>query len=314
MNKIVDKPKHFTLTVSKSEAEERLDNFLAVRLHLSRADAQKLVSQSMVNVNQKVAEKAHHLKAGDKVEVYIPPPKKLELIPERIPLNILYEDHDLIVLSKPAGLVVHPAPGHPTATLVHALLAHTGRLSQVGGVERPGIVHRLDKDTSGLMIVAKNDFSHRKLSADLKTRKIKRIYRALVHGRLAVGEEGEVNAPIGRHIITRKKMAVTEFAGRHAITRYKVLERYDDLTLLEIKPETGRTHQIRVHMAYVKHPVAGDQVYGSNRKRDRELGIKRQLLHATELTFTHPRLGRKMTFTDKLAPDFQQILIHLREV
>lgn len=306
-------PKHFTLTVSKSEAEERLDNFLAVRLHLSRAYAQKLVSQSMVKVNEKAAEKAHHLKVGDKVEVYIPPPEKLGIIPERIPLNILYEDNDLIVLSKPAGLVVHPSPGHPTGTLVHALLAHTGSLSQIGGVERPGIIHRLDKDTSGLMIVAKNDLSHRKLSADLKARKIRRTYWALVCGRFAVGEEGEVDAPIGRHIIARKKMAVTEFAGRHAVTRYKVLERYDGLTLLEIKPETGRTHQIRVHMAYIKHPVAGDQVYGSNRKRDREVGINRQLLHATELTFTHPRLRKEMTFTDKLAPDFQKILTHLRE-
>jgi 23S rRNA pseudouridine1911/1915/1917 synthase len=268
----------------------------------------------MVKVNDRAEEKAHHLKAGDKVEVYIPPIEKLELVPERIPLNILYEDNDLIVLSKSAGLVVHPSAGHPMGTLVHALLAHTGSLSRVGGVERPGIIHRLDKDTSGLMIVAKSDFSHRRLSADLKARKIKRTYWALVHGHFKVGEEGEVDAAIGRHIVARKKMAVTEFAGRHAVTRYRVLESYDDLTLLEVKPETGRTHQIRVHMAYIKHPVVGDIIYGTNRKRDRELGIKRQLLHAMELTFVHPRVGKEMTFTDKIAPDFQKILTYLRRI
>lgn len=309
----MDKPKRFILTVSKSDAGERLDNFLAVRLHLSRAYAQKLVSQSMVKVNGRVEEKAHHLKAADKVEVYIPRARKLELVPERIPLNILYEDNDLIVLSKPPGQVVHPSAGHPMGTLVHALLAHTRSLSQVGGVERPGIIHRLDKDTSGLMIVAKSDFAHRRLSADLKARKVRKIYWTLVHGRFDK-EEGEVEAPIGRHIVARKKMAITQFAGRHALTRYRVLERYNDLTLLEVKPETGRTHQIRVHMAYIKHPVAGDIVYGNNRKRDNELGIKRQLLHAMELTFIHPRVGKEMTFTDELAPDFQQILTCLRKI
>lgn len=309
----MEKRRHLFLNVSKREEGTRLDNFVAEHLDLSRAFAQKLISQGLVKVNGGKPSKAHHVKVGEAIEVYIPPAEKLELIPEKIPLNILYEDNDVIVLSKEAGMVVHPSAGHQTGTLVHALLAHAKGLSQIGGTERPGIIHRLDMNTSGLMMVARNDFSHKKLSSDLKARKVKRIYQALVHGRLK-DDEGMIDAPVGRHIIARKKMAVSEISGRHAVTRYRVLERFDDLTLLEVRPETGRTHQIRVHLAYIKHPVVGDSQYGSNRKKDRELGIKRQFLHAVGLTFDHPRLKKEMTFTDKLAPDLASILKKLRKV
>lgn len=312
MARMTDTRRHRRLSVSRREEGVRLDNFISERLGVSRAGAQKLIAEKAVKIDGDFPLKSHHLKLGEAVEVYVPEAAELILLAERLPLNILYEDGDVIALSKEAGMVVHPSPGHYSGTLVNALLAHTKGLSKVGGAERPGIVHRLDMDTSGLMLVAKTDASHRRLAADLKARRITRVYQALVHGRMKE-DWGTVDAPIGRHIIHRKKMAVSDSARRHAVTHWRVLERLDDVTLLEVRPETGRTHQIRVHMAHIKHPIVGDRQYGSNRKRDRALGVKRHLLHAVGLKFMHPGLKREMTLSDPLPSDMATVLKALRK-
>ena len=238
------------------------------------------------------------MSAGDVVEFEIPEAYVVEAGAEQIPLDVVYEDEDLAVIDKPAGMVVHPAPGHYTGTLVHALLGRGGDWSAVGGASRPGVVHRLDKGTSGLIVVARNDFSHRALSAQLKDRSLSRTYLAIVRGRVKA-DAGELEGPIGRHPRERKRMAVVE-GGRFARTRYEVVERRRTHTLLRCELETGRTHQIRVHLATLGHPVAGDAEYGG-----REDGLERPMLHAWRLRLRHPRTGAEMTFDVAPPPDFQ---------
>jgi len=303
----------FSLPVGPEDAGERIDTFLAKNPDIpSRSFAQNLIEKGLVLVDGKGVDKNFRLREGQLVDVVIPPPEPTEVKPESIPLDIKYEDEDLIVLSKHAGMVVHPAYGHASGTLVNALLAHANRLSGIGGITRPGIIHRLDKDTSGLMIVAKNDEAHQALSAELKNRRIKRTYLTLVHGRFKE-KEGTVDAPIGRSPKFRQKMAVMGTANREAVSHYRVLATYNDYSLVEVSLETGRTHQIRVHMKYINHPVVGDQLYGTGRSK-RDLGLQRQFLHAYKLEFDHPRTGERLHFEDKLPQDLQEILDKLRRM
>lgn len=301
--------RHITLTVEESDAGERLDRLMARKLEgISRSAAEKLIEGENVWIGQKNRDKSFRCASGDTVEILMPDPVPLEVIPQPIPLDIPYEDEDLLVVNKPKGMVVHPAPGHADGTLVNALLAHCGdSLSGINGVLRPGIVHRIDKDTSGLLIVAKNDFAHRNLAAQIKDHSFTRIYEAVVTGNLKE-DNGTVDAPIGRHPVKRKKMAITEKHSRRAVTHYQVITRYRGFTHVRLKLETGRTHQIRVHMAYIGHPVAGDPVYGS-RKPIR--GFQGQCLHARVIGFHHPRDGRYLEFTSDLPPYFTNFLKRL---
>ncbi|HEX5871263.1 MAG TPA: RluA family pseudouridine synthase [Longimicrobium sp.] len=294
------------------EAGERLDSWLAARLDLSRSRAAQLIEEGRVTLNGAVPRKRDHPAPGDVVEVRIPAPAPSHIGGEDIPLAIVYQDDDLLVIDKPPGLVVHPAPGNPTGTLVNALLHAVGDLSGIGGVLRPGIVHRLDKDTSGLMVVAKHDDAHRTLSAELKARRIRRTYLAAAWGRLAQ-DEILVDAPIGRHSTERKRMAISP-EGRPARTRFVRLERWRAADLVRAELETGRTHQIRVHLLHLGHPVVGDHTYAPDRhkgfggpERAWAAGlakrVPRQFLHATELRFTHPRTGEPMRFDSPLPPD-----------
>jgi len=298
---------------AQEEAEGmRLDVFLAglTELGLSRSQVQQLIRDGRVKVAGQPAKPSFRLTAGAKVEVNLPPPAPADLQPEAIPLNIMYEDEHLLVLDKPAGLVVHPAPGHPGGTLVNALLAHCGsELAGIGGVLRPGIVHRLDKDTSGLMVVAKSQAAHLGLSADIKARKVERVYLALAFGELKA-DVSIVDAPIGRHPVQRKKMAVVERGGRPARTRLRVLERFPGYTYLEATLDTGRTHQIRVQLAFIGHPVVGDPVYG---RRQGNLGLKRQFLQAEHLKFTRPVSGEMLSFSSPLPGELAFVLAHLRK-
>jgi 23S rRNA pseudouridine1911/1915/1917 synthase len=294
------------------EAGERLDTWLAARLDVSRSRAVQLIEEGRVTLNGAVPKKRDRPVPGDRVEVRIPPPAPSHIGGEDIPLTIVYQDDDLLVIDKPPGLVVHPAPGNPSGTLVNALLHAVGDLSGIGGVLRPGIVHRLDKDTSGLMVVAKNDDAHRTLSAELKARRIRRAYLVAAWGRLAQ-DEVLVDAPIGRHSTERKRMGVVP-DGRPARTRFVRLERWRAADLLRAELETGRTHQIRVHLLHLGHPVVGDHTYAPERHKGfggPERGwaaglarrVPRQFLHATELRFTHPRTGQPMRFDSPLPPD-----------
>ncbi|MBU5314164.1 RluA family pseudouridine synthase [Tissierella carlieri] len=284
---------------------ERLDAYLAKELdEISRSYIQKLIKEDLVYVNDKHVKSSYLVKEGDYIKVNLPSPKKLEIIPEDIPIDIVYEDEDLAIINKPQDMVVHPAPGNYTGTLVNALLFHIDNLSSINGIIRPGIVHRLDKDTSGLLIIAKNDKAHRILSESLKERNVKRVYISLVHGILS-NDEGTINAPIGRHGTDRKKMTVTQKNSKEAITHYKVLERYNNYSLVEVNLETGRTHQIRVHMAYINHPVVGDPVYSKGKN---EFGLDKQMLHAYKLGFSHPSTGEHMEFQIDLPEYFKNIL------
>lgn len=284
---------------------ERLDAYLAKELdEISRSYIQKLIKEDLVYVNDKHVKSSYLVKEGDYIKVNLPEPKILEIIPEDIPIDIVYEDEDVAIINKPQDMVVHPAPGNYTGTLVNALLFHIDNLSSINGIIRPGIVHRLDKDTSGLLIIAKNDKAHRILSENLKERNVKRVYISLVHGILS-DNEGTVNAPIGRHGTDRKKMTVTQKNSKEAITHYKVLERYDNYSLVEVNLETGRTHQIRVHMAYINHPVVGDPVYSKGKN---EFGLDKQMLHAYKLGFSHPSTGEHMEFQIDLPEYFKNIL------
>ncbi|HEX2079587.1 MAG TPA: RluA family pseudouridine synthase [Longimicrobium sp.] len=298
--------------VAGDEAGERLDTWLAARLDVSRSRAAQLIEDGRVTVNGAVPRKRDRPAPGDRIEVRIPPPERSPLTPEAIPLTIVHQDEDLLVIDKPPGLVVHPAPGNPTGTLVNALLHAVGDLSGIGGVLRPGIVHRLDKDTSGLMVVAKHDEAHRVLSAELKARRIRRAYLAAAWGHLP-HDEVPVDAPIGRHPTERKRMAVVP-AGRPARTRFFRLERWRAADLVRAELETGRTHQIRVHLLHLGHPVVGDRTYAPERHRgfsgpERAWAaglakrVPRQFLHAAELRFTHPRTGAPMHFASPLPPD-----------
>jgi len=294
---------------------QRLDLYLASQFDhegLTRSRIQQLIRAEMVLVNEIPRKAKYLLQAGDRLTVTIPPQIPSELIAEPVAFDALYEDDDLIVLAKPPGVVVHPAAGHSSATLVHGLLHHCGGLSGINGELRPGIVHRLDKDTSGVMVVAKSDFAHQALADQFKRRQVKKIYQALVDGKPTM-QSGRVDLPIGRHPVHRKKMAIRE-DGREAVTNWRVLERFvQGLTLLELGLETGRTHQIRVHMAALSCPVAGDSVYGRKNPLYLEMGITRQCLHAHTLAFSHPRTGENLQFTAPLWPDMLYTLELLRQ-
>ncbi|MCE5192086.1 MAG: RluA family pseudouridine synthase [Actinomycetia bacterium] len=303
-----------THTVRGEEAGSRLDKLLGeLDFMVSRSAAQKLVETGYVLVNGHVASKHHITRAGERVEVFVPPSVESDLEPEDIPLDIRFEDDHLIVLSKPADLVVHPARGHYTGTLVHALLAHSADLGTLQGEDRPGIVHRLDKDTSGLMMVAKTDATQAALSDALRLRTIERRYVALTHGYIAP-DSGLVDAPLGRNPRDRMRMGVVESpTSKQAVTTFRVLERYmagrydDGYTLVECKLYTGRTHQIRVHMAYIGHPVVGDPLYGRNHPRA-DLGLDKQFLHAYRLGFAHPVTGEVLDFSDPLPEELARRL------
>lgn len=272
---------------------------------LTRSGAQRLVQDGLVTVGGTPVGKNYRLRNGDQIQVTVPEPKPMVAEAQNIPLDIVYEDDDLLVVNKPKGMVVHPAPGNPDGTLVNALLYHCkGSLSGINGVLRPGIVHRIDKDTSGLLIVAKNDFAHLKLAEQIKEHSFTREYRAVVHGNLRE-DSGTIHAPIGRSAKDRKKMAVTDKNSKDAITHYEVLARYPGFTYIKCRLETGRTHQIRVHMAYLGHPVAGDQVYGL---KNTPTELHGQCLHAGLIGFIHPRTGEYIELEAPLPEYFTKIL------
>ena len=291
-----------TLQVNKEDAGRRVDAYLAARLEdVTRSAAARLCGEGRVICAGKALEKNHKLAGTETLEVTMPDPEPVDVRPQDIPLDVVYEDADVIVVNKPKGLVVHPAPGHPDGTLVNALLYHCGdSLSGVGGELRPGIVHRIDRDTSGLIIAAKNDYAHQKLSDQLQDHTLARIYRCIVVGNLRE-EAGTVDAPIGRHPADRKKMAVTA-GGRRAVTHWKVLERFPGFTYVECRLETGRTHQIRVHMASIGHPILGDTVYGNKKPVP---GLRGQCLHAVGLQFVHPRTGGLVELACGLPEEFR---------
>ena len=293
--------------VAESEDEGlRLDKFLSIRMEeLTRSAAERLAEQGKVSCEGKILGKKYRLHRGDKIEVILPEPVGLDVLPEAIPLDIRYEDADLLVVNKPKGMVVHPAAGHANGTLVNALLAHCGdSLSGINGVIRPGIVHRIDKDTTGVLIVCKNDRAHNALAEQLKEHSITRKYRAIVCGNLKE-DEGTVDAPLGRHPQDRKKMAIVRSGGKRAVTHYRVLERFGNYTYIECRLETGRTHQIRVHMAAIGCPLTGDFLYG----RENPALIPRPALHAHTLSLLHPLTGQRLSFTVPLPRDMAALLI-----
>ena len=295
--------------VTARESGERIDALLACNIDgLSRSAAQRLIENGLVTLGEAPLKKNYKCTAGDRFTVVLPEAEETALIPQDIPLEIAYEDEDVIVVNKPRGMVVHPAPGHPDGTLVNALLFHCGdSLSGVGGKRRPGIVHRIDKDTSGLIIAAKNDFAHRKLAAQLADRSLSRVYEAVVRGRMRE-DSGLVDRPIGRHPTDRKRMAVTEKNSRPAVTHWRVVARYSGYTRVSCSLETGRTHQIRVHMASLGHPLLGDYTYGAPSP---EKGLEGQCLHARELKFIHPRSGERLVVEAALPEYFLKVLSKL---
>ena len=298
------------IEIIAAESGTRIDAWLSANVpDLTRNAAQRLLTEGMVTVNGNPPKKNYKVSAGDAVTVTIPDIAEVPLVPQNIPLDIVFEDEDVVVVNKPRGMVVHPAPGHPDGTLVNALMYHCGdSLSGVGGEKRPGIVHRIDKDTSGLLIVAKNDAAHLALSAQLSDRSLSRVYRAVVVGNLKQ-DSGTVDAPIGRHPNDRKKMAVTHQNSRNAVTHWSVLERYRGYTHVRCKLETGRTHQIRVHMAHIGHPLLGDEVYGHAKLPEK--GLVGQCLHAKELQFIHPRTGEAVHLDTELPDYFKDVLTRL---
>lgn len=290
------------------DINKRLDLFLSEKFEqMSRSYVQGLIENESVTVNNKVKKSNYKLKFGDEISVEVPTPVELQVEGENIPIDTIYEDSDVIVVNKPQDMVVHPAPGNYTGTLVNALLYHCKDLSGINGVIRPGIVHRIDKDTTGILVVAKNDNAHNKLAEQLKNHSMTRTYYALVEGNVKQ-DEGIVNAPIGRHPVDRIKMAVVK-DGREAVTHYKVIERFGDYTLVKCNLETGRTHQIRVHMAHIGHPLVGDNVYGYKKQK---FNLKGQVLHAKELGFIHPTSGEYIHFDSELPKYFIELLEKLR--
>ena len=294
----------------QEDQQMRLDKYLAEQFpEQTRSYLQKLIKDGEVTVNGKNVKTGYQLSKGDEVCVNIPEPKELDVEPQKMDLDIVYEDEDVILINKPKGMVVHPAPGHTTDTLVNGLLYHCkNNLSGINGVARPGIVHRIDRDTTGILIVCKNDMSHNSIAAQLKEHSINRRYRALVHGNLKE-DTGTVEGPIGRHPIDRKKMSINEKNGKPAVTHYTVLERFGNYTLIECKLETGRTHQIRVHMTSIGHPLVGDEVYGPAKC---PFKLQGQCLHAMVLGFVHPRTGEYMEFSADLPEYFEDLLRKLR--
>ena len=296
--------------VTRAEGGQRLDVFVSKASGLSRARVQRLIESGHVRVGDHTQKPRHRVSPGDHIQLHLPPATPLLLTPEPIPLAILHEDDDLIVLNKPPGMVVHPGAGWSTGTLVHALLAHCGRLTGIGGVERPGIVHRLDRDTSGVLVVAKTESAHQSLSRQFKGRVVEKQYAALVHGEVRQ-ESGRIEAAIGRREHDRKRMGVRDRGGREARTVYHVLRRLPGMTVLTLDLETGRTHQIRVHLAHIGHPVIGDRVYGGRREQRRaasdEPRADRQMLHAWRLAFHHPTTGAWVEFSAPLPEDFLRL-------
>ncbi len=298
-----------TIQAATEDIGTRLDAFVAAHAEgLTRSAATRLLEEGHILCDGKVVAKNYKLRGTEAVEITLPDPVDTELVPQNIPLDVVYEDEDVIVVNKPVGLVVHPAPGHPDGTLVNALLYHCGdSLSGIGGEKRPGIVHRIDRDTSGLIIAAKNDAAHLALSAQLADHTLARTYECLVVGNLRE-DSGTVDAPLARHPTDRKKQAVIA-GGRHAVTHWEVIERYQGVTHLRCKLETGRTHQIRVHMAYINHPILGDTVYGAKKPVG---GLTGQCLHAVGLQFIHPRTGEKVALSCPLTEEFTAYLKKLK--
>mgnify|MGYP004508021981 FL=1 len=297
------------ITVQK-DTKVRIDKFLAEEIEdITRSAVQKLIENGNVYVNEKIVSSNYKVKLGDQIKVTIPEPALIRAVPQDIPLEIAYEDDDLLVVNKQKGMVVHPAAGNYEGTLVNALLYYCkGSLSGINGEIRPGIVHRIDKDTSGLLIVAKNDFAHKNLAEQIKVHSFRREYEAVVYGGFK-NDEGTINAPIGRSKFDRKKMAVTDKNSKPAITHYKVITRYKDFTHLKLRLETGRTHQIRVHMSYIGHPLAGDLVYAPKKP---DLGLGGQCLHAKLIGFNHPRDGRYIEIESQLPYYFKNFLGKLK--
>ena len=298
-------------TVGPEIAGQRLDRYLSDREpEISRSYLQKLIREGNVLLDGKPAKAGAKLSCGAEIELMLPEAKEPEILPEKLPLDILYEDSDVILINKPKGMVVHPSAGHYTGTLVNGLLCHCrGELSGINGVLRPGIVHRIDKDTTGVLIACKNDRAHNSLAEQLKAHTITRRYRAIVCGNLKEDEE-RIDAPIGRHPIERKKMAVVRTGGKSAVTHYRVLERFGAYTYIECRLETGRTHQIRVHMASIGHPLLGDEVYGRGKN---PFHLEGQTLHAMVLGFVHPSTGEYMEFEAPLPEYFEELLRKLRQ-
>lgn len=310
-----EKEEKIVIDISADAEEERIDKLLAGSMDtLSRSFLQKLLKDGNVSVNGKIVKANYRVKDGDRVEFFVPPAVEPDILPENIPLSVLYEDEDVLVVDKPKGMVVHPAPGNYSGTLVNALLYRCGdQLSGIGGVIRPGIVHRIDKDTSGLLVVAKNDAAHLSLAAQIASHTFERRYLAICRGNLR-SDEGEVDAPIGRHPVDRKKMAIVQ-DGKAAQTHFTVLERFGDATMIACRLKTGRTHQIRVHMASLGHPLLGDTVYGGEgTKAERMLRntLNGQCLHAATIAFCHPRSGELMRFEAPMPAWFETVLAYYR--
>lgn len=304
-----------TLTAAETDAGQRLDAFLAAHIESwSRARLQRLIEDGEALVNGRTVKPSYKLRALDSIEIELAAPATAEFAPENIPLEIVYEDEDLLVVNKPAGLVVHPAAGVPSGTLANALAYHFQRLSQRAGRARPGIVHRLDKDTSGLILIAKNETAHERLTDQFRAREVFKSYIALVHGRVA-SDAGRIEEPLGRDPRNRTRMTIVR-GGRPALSLYRVRRRYDRFTLLDVEIKTGRTHQIRVHLQWLKHPVVGDPVYGDGRDnsvkearlRAKIMALGRQFLHAEQLGFRHPRTGETMRFTAELPGELADLL------
>ena len=298
------------LYVDEQQQGDRLDRYLADMLpSMTRSYLQKLIRDGHILVNNQMVKVSYGITADDRIEVSIPDPVSLSIEPEPIPLDILYEDEDLLIVNKPKGMVVHPSAGHYSGTLVNALLYHcAGELSGINGVLRPGIVHRIDRNTTGSLIVCKNDLAHNSIADQLKVHSINRRYRAIVHGNIKE-DDGTVDAPIGRHPMDRKRMAINREHGKEAITHYHVLERFGNYTYIECRLETGRTHQIRVHMTSIAHPLLGDDVYGPAKC---PFHLEGQTLHAMMIGFVHPRTGKYMEFTAPLPDYFTELLGKLR--
>jgi 23S rRNA pseudouridine1911/1915/1917 synthase len=305
------------LTVGEEEAGGRLDSFLASRiLEVSRTRIQRAIEDGDILVNERTTKPGYRLRSGDRIEVDLPEPPPVELAPEPIRLNIIYEDDDLVVVDKPAGMVVHPGAGVESGTLANALVYHFNTLSDVAGRIRPGIVHRIDKETSGLLVVAKNDVTHERLSNQFRDREVFKVYAALVYGRMSQ-TRGEIEARIGRSPHNRTRMSVLRGgAGRTAHTIFEVARTYNEFTLLKVRIKTGRTHQIRVHLAHIGHPVAGDSTYGGGREnsirdakiRREAVALGRQFLHSAQLGFKHPRTGEPLEFVSPLPPELANFL------
>ena len=311
----------FSFQVTTKDQGRRLDQFLSeTNLNLSRSQAKNLIQKHHILLNQKLTKPSAHIKAGDIVSGTLPEPSPISLKPEPIPLTILYEDPSIIVIDKPSGMVVHPAYGNPSGTLVNALLYHCKDLTGINGILRPGIVHRLDKDTSGVMVVAKDDMPFHQLTKQFKNRTVGKVYCAIVYGRFGQ-DEGLIDSAIGRHPSERKRMSTQTKKGRIAITRWKKVEEFENCTLLEIFPRTGRTHQIRVHLSSIGHPILGDPLYGRKGRpgaihdpflKDCIKRINRQALHAQRLEFNHPRTGERVQFISPIPQDMKEVLEWLR--